>query len=140
MLVLNADKLFIFDSDLKAVELPCFIGEVCNFTVNNEGVLFYMTSNGLIKGFNYIKHEFILETSAAYLLMTEEPGEINFNPFSVFTVFDSDSNRLHVELKSNLSRYFYCKDSNSWVEFNFEEGFYIPGHSLRITKQETEGA
>jgi hypothetical protein len=35
-------------------------------------------------------------------------------------------------------RYFYCKEEHSWIEFDFSEGFYLLGHSLRTTKLEKE--
>jgi hypothetical protein len=69
VLVINSEKLFIFDLELCAEELPCYLGDVCNFCANNSGTVYYMLSNGLIRGFNYLKHEYILETSIAYLLL-----------------------------------------------------------------------
>lgn len=71
ILVIANDKLFVFDFNLKLIELPCFLGNISHFTANNSGTVYYMTTNGFIRGFNYIKHESICETSAAYLLLSE---------------------------------------------------------------------
>lgn len=58
----------------------------------------------------------------------------------MFLVFDDDCDKLHVELRSSLDRYFFCKESNSWIQFDFDQGFYLPGHSLRITKTDVQTA
>lgn len=67
-----------------------------------------MTTNGTIRGFNYITHSFLTETSAAYLLLSES-SEVTVNPFISFSVYDNDNDRLHVQLRRNNEWFFYCK-------------------------------
>lgn len=93
-----------------------------------------MGLNGDIKGFNFKRKQFISQTSIACLL----PKDYNepTNPLSLFMVLDDDEDRLHVQLNSDLKRFFYDKATETWREFNIEEGLYTPGHSLKISRAE----
>lgn len=122
MIVLTANKLYIFDHWFVPRELPVYIGEVAMYTYNNEGMFYFMLTNGWIRGFllqsmsdrgtnisagtNVGKdgeRNVWVETSAAYLFMSPQEGvEITANPFSMFAVYDNDNCRLHVEVKNSL--------------------------------------
>ncbi len=52
--MLNAGNLFIFDLSLNLTELPYCLGDTHKITVNECGDIYYLSTKGLIKGFNHI--------------------------------------------------------------------------------------
>ena len=59
ILVVNQNSLHIYDYGLHPLDLPIFIGEIVDFTANDDGDVYFMLSNGKIRGFNFIKRQFL---------------------------------------------------------------------------------
>ncbi len=51
--ILNMNNLYIVGPTLNLIELPYNLGEVHKITVNKQGDIYYISTKGLIKGFNH---------------------------------------------------------------------------------------
>jgi hypothetical protein len=51
--LLNMGNLYIFGSTLNLIDLPYTIGDVHRISVNQMGDIYYVSTAGLIKGFNH---------------------------------------------------------------------------------------
>ena len=120
-----SERLLVFNKELDLICLPVLIGEISLWTANNEGTIFYLQTNGIIRGFNYKKKQFIVETSLAYLCSVSEDAEpMNELPIKCLKVYDGDGEKLHVELEKTGIKYFYCRNTKSWTELNFRNGLF----------------
>ena len=52
-----------------------------------------------------------------------------------FMVFCNDQHKIHIQLKENHEKYFFDPLLNSWIQLNFDTGYFMEGHSLKISKR-----
>jgi hypothetical protein len=52
--LLNGGNLYIFDNCLNMTELPYSLGDIHKISVNECGDIYYISTKGIIRGFNHI--------------------------------------------------------------------------------------
>jgi hypothetical protein len=69
--ILNVGNLFIFDFGLNMTELPYSIGDIHRIVMNDAGDIYYISTKGLIRGFNHVKAQCFTPASLPIQILLE---------------------------------------------------------------------
>jgi len=128
--VLNGGNLYIFDNSLNMTELPYSLGDIHKISINECGDIYYISTKGLIRGFNHLINkcytpaalpiQVLLENIKQRAKEAEQPQIISEEKDEQFQkiidefVVEKDHN-LYVSVSSSQDRFFYNKETGCWV-------------------------
>lgn len=90
IIVIYSQRLIVFNHSLDIISLPFLIGDISLWAANNQGSIFYLQTNGMIRGFNFKTKKFITETTLGYICAKDSAEPIEVLPISSMKVYDND--------------------------------------------------